>query len=302
MEKSVHIVILNWNNYADTARCLESLLASSAKEIKIWLVDNGSTDNSLDQLERNFGDITSVSVLALEDNLGFGGGMNQGIGTALENGADAVFVLNNDIVFPEEDIIGPLTDKLSQHPSLGAISPVITYCETGKIKSTGADAVVTIPNEHFARRRERFQLAIDDPELNYGVSYSACLFSAEALRDGGLFSEEYFMYVEDIEHALSIEGAGYHRATHTGVTISHEFHGSTDPHGALPAYYKARNWLLLHRKRTLEPRGRFLFWYLYFVMTRWIHRLVTLNISGLLGLTRGVIDGLKGRRGKGPYP
>jgi GT2 family glycosyltransferase len=243
-----------------------------------------------------------VSIIEIEENKGYGGGMNVGIKEALNKGADAIFVLNNDIVFPEKDIITPLANKLQQFPSLKSISPMVKYLETDEIKSRGADAVTTIPDAHFERRQKRFQAEINDPELNYGVSYSACLFTGEALRDGGLFSEEYFMYVEDIEHALTLEEAGYHRATHTEVTISHKFHGSTDPHGALPTYYKARNWLLLHRKKTLKPRARFLFWYLYFVMTRWIHRLVTLNVSSLVGLTRGVIDGLRGRKGKGPYP
>lgn len=302
MKESIHAVVLNWNNYKDTARCLESLLEGATGDVHIWIVDNGSTDDSLKQLRKTFGDTTDISILALKDNLGFGAGMNRGIEAALNDGADAIFILNNDIVFPEQDIIGPLVQKLRQYPSLGAISPVVKYRETGEIKSTGADAVVTIPDTHFERRRERFRTAIEDPDLNYGVSYSACLFTTEALRAGGLFSDDYFMYVEDIEHALSIEQTGYHRATHTGVSILHEFHGSTDPHGALPAYYKARNWLLLHRKRRVEPQKRFLFWYCYFILTRWIHRLATRNISSLVGLTRGVVDGLRGRRGKGPYP
>ena len=302
MEESVHAVVLNWNNYEDTTRCLHSLLTKPVEGLHIWLVDNGSTDDSLKRFRETFGNMNEISILALNDNHGFGGGMNKGIKAALRNGADLIFLLNNDVVFPEEDIISPLLTKLRQYPSLGAISPVVKYHETGEVKSTGADAVVMIPDAHFARRRERFGQEITDPQLNYGVSYSACLFTADALREGGLFPEEYFMYIEDIEHGLMLEKAGFNRATHTGVSILHEFHGSTDPHGPLPAYYKARNWLLLHRKRSLEPRGQFLILYIYFVVTRWIHRLVTLNGPGLVGLTRGVLDGLRGRRGRGPYP
>lgn len=302
MEESVHAVVLNWNNYEDTARCLNSLLDNSVGRIHIWLVDNGSTDDSLERFHETFGDTTDVSILGLEKNLGFGSGMNQGIKAALEYGADEVFVLNNDIVFPEEDIIEPLIEKLHKYPSLGSISPVVKYLETGEVKSTGADAVVTIPNEHFAQRREHFQAAIEDPELNYGVSYSACLFTAEALREGGIFPEEYFMYVEDIQHALTLEEAGFHRATHLGVSISHEFHGSTDPHGPLPAYYKTRNWLLLHREMRLEPYAQFIILYGYFVITRAVHRLVTLNFAGLRAIVEGVVDGIREKTGQGPYP
>lgn len=302
MTHIVHAVVLNWNNYDDTIACIQSLIQSEYESLHIWLVDNGSTDGSGERLQERFGPCSDVSMIILRDNLGFGGGMNKGINAALDDGADAVFILNNDIVFPEGDIIGPLTHKLRQNPSLGAISPVVKYRETGEVKSTGADAVVTIPDAHFEERRERFQAIIKDPDLNYGVSYSACLLTAEALREGRIFPEEYFMYVEDIKHALTLEEAGFHRATHLGVTISHEFHGSTDPHGPLPAYYKTRNWLLLHREMRLEPYAQFIVLYVYFVVTRAAHRLVTLNFTGFRAILEGVIDGIKGKTGRGPYP
>ncbi|MFB6187926.1 MAG: glycosyltransferase family 2 protein [Halobacteriaceae archaeon] len=302
MVEHVHAVVLNWNNYDDTKRCIQSLQNTSYENLHIWLVDNGSTDESPRRLRNTFGDDVNISIIEIEENKGYGGGMNVGIKAALDKDADAVFALNNDIVFPKEDVITLLTNKLQQYPSLGAISPMVKYLDTGEIKSKGADTGPMIPEAHFERRQKQFQAEIKDPDLNYGVSYSACLFTAEALRDGSLFPEEYFMYVEDIEHGLLLEDSGFHRATHTGVTISHEFHGSTDPHGALPTYYKARNWLLLHQKRILNPRGRFLFWYLYFIVTRLIHRLVTLNVSSAIGLIRGVIDGFRGRQGRGPYP
>ncbi len=301
MSWEVHAVVLNWNNFSDTNRCVSSLKSVPYNNLHIWIVDNGSTDGSLERLQDQYEKNTDVSFLSIEYNIGFGGGMNRGIEAALDEDADAIFLLNNDTVFPQEDIISPLIEKLREYPSLGAISPIVKRLRK-EGESRGASSVTMMPKDHFNRRRNHFQSNIYDPDLNYGVSYSACLFTSEALNNSGLFSEEYFMYVEDIEHALSVEEAGYQRATHTGVAISHEFHGSTDPHGVVPAYYKARNWLLLHRKRTLEPRKRFLFWYLYFIVTRWIHRLVTLNTSSLIGLTRGVIDGLKGRTGKGPYP
>lgn len=302
MNWKVHAVVLNWNNYNDTKRCVESLLDVPYDDLHIWIVDNGSTDESAQKLQDEYENNTDIDFLIIDNNLGYGGGMNRGIDAAIKQDADAIFILNNDTVFPQKDVISPLVQKLRKYPTLGAISPMVKYIETDDIKSRGADAVTMIPDAHFERRRDRFRTAIDDPVLNYGVSYSACLFTAEALQKGGLFPEEYFMYVEDIEHGLLLEENGYHRATHTGVALSHEFHGSTDPHGPLPAYYKTRNWLLLHRKRNLEPRGRFLFLYLYFILTRSLHRLFTLNIDGLKGFIRGTIDGLKGEKRRGPFP
>src|SRR5215813_7550938 len=91
---SVWIVVLNWNGLADTLACLESLRGLQYPRHSIVVVDNGSSDGSLDALRRasaSFG----FDLIEAGSNLGYAGGNNLGIRHALERGADYVLILNN---------------------------------------------------------------------------------------------------------------------------------------------------------------------------------------------------------------
>src|SRR5438105_7672117 len=91
----VYVVVLNWNGWRDTARCLASLRASSYPRLHVVVVDNGSTDGSPQRLapllDAPWGELVEAG-----RNLGFTGGVNIGLRLVLERGADYAFLLNND--------------------------------------------------------------------------------------------------------------------------------------------------------------------------------------------------------------
>src|SRR5271165_3737452 len=94
----IGIVLVNWNSYADTARCLHSLAAKTYPNAEIIVVDNGSKDESLAKLRAEF---PTVTFIHSQENTGFTGGNNLGIEHALQAGCDHVLLLNNDtIVLP----------------------------------------------------------------------------------------------------------------------------------------------------------------------------------------------------------
>ena len=94
---SVAIILVNWNGKKDTLFCLASLSKFKVQslKLKVVVVDNGSTDNSVEVIRKKFSDI---EVVETGRNLGFTGGNNIGIHRALEWGADYVWLLNNDTV------------------------------------------------------------------------------------------------------------------------------------------------------------------------------------------------------------
>ncbi|PIU28856.1 glycosyltransferase family 2 protein, partial [Candidatus Woesebacteria bacterium CG07_land_8_20_14_0_80_44_9] len=91
----VAVIVVNWNRKDDTVECLKSLsrVSTFGFELMTVVVDNGSTDGSLEALSKitNF----SFRVISLKENTGFVGGNNTGITAALEGGADYVLLLNN---------------------------------------------------------------------------------------------------------------------------------------------------------------------------------------------------------------
>jgi GT2 family glycosyltransferase len=91
----VAIIILNWNGINDTLECLESVRQIQYDNFSIVVVDNGSEDDSCLQIRNNYPEVKLIENRA---NLGFAEGNNVGIRYALDQGADFVFLLNNDTV------------------------------------------------------------------------------------------------------------------------------------------------------------------------------------------------------------
>src|SRR5215469_3218327 len=117
----VAIVLLNWNGCEDTLECIRSLRRMEYRNWHAVIVDNGSSDGSVEHPRRA---CPEVSVLETHRNLGFAAGNNVGIRFALENGADYVFVLNNDTtVFPKT--LSQLIVFAEKHPQTALMGPRI---------------------------------------------------------------------------------------------------------------------------------------------------------------------------------
>ncbi|NQT22324.1 MAG: glycosyltransferase family 2 protein, partial [Candidatus Omnitrophica bacterium] len=119
-EPRTSIVILNWNQKDDTAKCLKSLEKLLYKNYGIIVVDNGSKDGSPDFLKNNFSNITLIKN---EENLGFAEGSNIGIRHALSVGTDYVLLLNNDLVV-QEDFLGILVEAAEKDSKIGILGAV----------------------------------------------------------------------------------------------------------------------------------------------------------------------------------
>ncbi|MEY3643864.1 MAG: hypothetical protein RLZZ207_558, partial [Bacteroidota bacterium] len=117
----VAIIIVNWNGYALTKACLESLKELQYSNFKLILVDNGSVDGSGEKLKSEF---PEIELLTSPDNIGFTGGNNLGIQWALDHSFDQVLLLNNDTLV-EPDFLDPLVSFLEQNPDYGAVQPKI---------------------------------------------------------------------------------------------------------------------------------------------------------------------------------
>jgi len=110
------LIVLAWNKWPLTQRCLESLLASDLDQAEVLVVDNGSTDETPRALEA-YAD--RVRILRMPENLGFVRGMNAGIAAARAD--DDVVLLNNDLLFTQRDWLGRLRDAAYAAPEYGIV-------------------------------------------------------------------------------------------------------------------------------------------------------------------------------------
>ena len=92
----VYLVVLNWNAFDDTHECLLSLQKVTYANFRTIVVENGSTDNSPQQIKEHH---PEIKLLISEENKGIAAGYNKGIQAALQAVADHIVVMNNDLVF-----------------------------------------------------------------------------------------------------------------------------------------------------------------------------------------------------------
>lgn len=109
-------LILNYKNLCETNKCVQSIdeLANNGN-VSIVIVDNGSGDGSYEQMQALYGDRSEVHLIKLDDNLGFSKGNNLGYQFIRDNlQPDFIIVTNNDVVFPQQDMLRRIEEIYSQ--------------------------------------------------------------------------------------------------------------------------------------------------------------------------------------------
>jgi GT2 family glycosyltransferase len=222
----VTAVVLSWNGKEDTLACLRSL---EGEEIDVIVVDNASEDGTADA-------VTDAEVIRNERNLGYAGGMNVGIRRALERGADAVLLLNNDVE-AEPGAVAALVDALD---GAGAVCPVIVFAdEPDRVWYSGASFD---PRRGYnGRHRSNVPAGVVATDRLCGA---AVLVPREALERIGLFDETLFAYAEDTDWSLRASAAGLPLLVEPRSRIRHKVSASTGGEGSESAlYYGTRNGL-----------------------------------------------------------
>ncbi|HUV14643.1 MAG TPA: glycosyltransferase [Acidobacteriota bacterium] len=126
------IIVLNWNGKPLLAESIPKILKaveSDRKPHQVLVVDNGSTDGSVEWLRSDY---PQVDILPLEHNLGFGEGNNKGVQAARH---DVVVLLNNDMIV-SEDFLRPLLEGLSD-PSVFAVTSQVFFPDERRREETG---------------------------------------------------------------------------------------------------------------------------------------------------------------------
>lgn len=201
----VMILVLNWNRCADTLRCLESLRRLTYPRFRVLLVDNGSSDGTLAAVAKRF---PEVECIANSTNLGFAAGCNVGLRHALAQGADFVFIANNDTVVAP-DLLTEVVIAASP-ADVGIVAPLVYYeADPQRIWSAGAGRnPLTLEMSGNLRGRIDKGVWPEVLEREYVVG-CGLLLKRELLERVGLFDPRFFMYYEDLDLCLRARAAGF---------------------------------------------------------------------------------------------
>ena len=202
---SVTVIVLNWNKKELTIKCVESIKKVNYSNINILVVDNGSTDGSVDTLKEKF---PEVSILALENNLGYAGGNNRGFDSLEADPPKFVIFLNNDTIV-DENFIEPLVKQLLTKKHAGQTVPKIYYENDSQLVwyAGGIVNLWTGSIYHSGIRQNDGPDYSKTHKTKYATGCCFCMRYNEFKEFGG-FDENFPMYAEDVDLSLWIRSAG----------------------------------------------------------------------------------------------
>jgi GT2 family glycosyltransferase len=187
----ISTVILNWNGKEYLYPCLQSVKGQTYPNIEIILVDNASTDGSVDYIKNLFPDLR---LFINHKNMGYGGGNNRGISEARGR---YIFVLNSDTEI-EKECVEALWRCIETGLRIGVTTPkIVLYDRRDTIDAAG----LTIYPDGLSIGRGRLepQEKYNQREEVFFGSGCASLFRKEMLEEIGLFDEDFFAYAEDTD-------------------------------------------------------------------------------------------------------
>ncbi len=228
---SATVLIVNFNGGALLARCLETVLAQQPPPAEIVVVDNASHDGSVATLPEG------VRLVSMPRNAGYSAAVNAGLAATT---APYVLMLNPDTeLFP--GCLAAAVAALHADYELGSVAPrVLLAAEPTRLDAIGIGLTSRFSQLNIGHGRLDTDVPAE-PRTVLGPLGGAALWRRRALKQAGLFSEDFFLYWEDVDIALRVNRAGYTCRTVPTARVLH--HGSaTIGRGSITnVFYMLRN-------------------------------------------------------------
>lgn len=261
MFPKVAIIVLNYNGKDCLPLCLESLRKLTYPNWEIIVVDNGSSDGSLQVAEKAFPECHFVRNA---ENLGFAKGMNVGMRTALARQADWFWLVNYDAI-ADSRALDHLMTTAEKHPRAGLLSPVIYDASTQAVWfAKGRRDFLRMRTVHSNPTKEEFA---SDAYASEFLTGCALLVKKQLVETIGFLDERFFLYYEDADYSLRAARAGFACLVVPQARVWHSEKSQSNPQ---KIYFLVYSGLLF-----FEKHASFL-WRLYFFVYVTIRRVKNL--------------------------
>ena len=285
----IGVVIVNYNGLELTRSCLASLSRTHYPNLKIVVIDNGSSDRSVNILSVEF---PSVTFIPLSENTGFTGGNNLGIKWCLENECDAILLLNNDTEI-EPAAISFMARHLNNHCMV--IPQVRSAQEPGVFIGHMGDfdwQKGILEDWFFGRSISN----VHRTSVPVQIGSACCLLIPKIVIESiGFFDEAFFLYYEDTDLFIRAKSAGFTLVFEPNAIVYHQEGASGGGRlSPLSIYYNNRNRLYFMRKHGALHLG----FITYFFVTRFIYSarwILHGQWSELTAMWAGIIDFMLGK-------
>lgn len=223
MNNKVAIVIVNWNSFELTNDTIQSLQASLDKSFDIIVVDNGSNDHSVEQLELLQTQFDNIVLIKLSSNTGFTGGNNAGMKYSMDKGYLYTLLLNNDVEVSSH-FLKPLIEKFKSNPQMGAVQPLIYFHHDHELVWNAGSTYypwLGITNTIGYNTKDKGQKLMHRQQQVDWITGCAMMIKNEVLDKVGLLEMKYFIYYEDVDLSFRIKNAGYELGYEPSSIIYH---------------------------------------------------------------------------------
>lgn len=278
VDPGVCCVIVNWNGWRDTLDCLASLREQDYGNLQIIVVDNGSTDDSVERILSAF---PEVKLIETGKNIGFPSGCNVGLRAALEGSAEFLWLLNNDTVCPP-DTLGKLVRRAMTSPEAGLVGTVLFYAhDPAKVQAWGGGKVIPwiAYTTHFDAPTELGR--------NCYTTFASVLARREMLEEVGLLYKGFFMYCDDSDLCLRMQKTKWKIVMAEDTAVLHK-EGASTTKGQKPFMTKV---VTVSNLRFIRRNSRIAFIGMpVYIMLRLGNRLVRREWRGFRAVCEGVME------------
>ena len=262
MEKTCSVIILNWNGAEMLRRYLPSVVKNTVGA-EIIVADNGSTDDSLAILAKEF---PTVKTIVLDHNYGFAEGYNRAISLLTSHSETVslpkyVVLLNSDVETPE-GWLAPLLDYMESHPEVAAVQPKIRSWKNKEFfeHAGAAGGYLNALGYPYCRGRVLWHVEQDkgqyDTVAEVAWTSGACMcVRTQLYKELGGLDAAFFAHMEEIDLCWRMRNAGWKLACVPQSTVFHLGGGSLHYDNPRKNYLNHRNNLLMIYKNKKHPFG-----------------------------------------------
>ena len=202
--RSVNLFVLNWNGRDLTLDCLSSLEKITYPNVKVYIIDNGSSDNSVSAIRNQFPD---YEIIGLPENYGFARGNNAGF-ELVKQKADYTIFLNNDTIV-DPNFVEPLINAMESNSTVKQSTPKIFYADNLDYIWFGGGKVSLWAGwiRHLGiRQKDSMQFSFNR-NVDYATGCCVCMRTVD-FESIGMFDESFLMYGEDVDLSLRFRKQG----------------------------------------------------------------------------------------------
>jgi GT2 family glycosyltransferase len=245
MMPKVTLIVLNHNSLnkfgEEAYKYLESIVNTEYDNLEIVIVDNGSTDGSIDEIQKRFGNLNNVKIVRSRANLGYAGGNNLGF-KLYGRGSKYVAFINNDVEV-ESDWLRKIIEVMENDPKIAAAQPKILQLKRRELIDSLGGLIDRLGRAYDLFHNLRDKKNITKPFEVFYARGAAIIIRSEVFDKLGGFDPDYFIYYEETDLCWRMRLLGYHVTTVPTSRIYHLGGGTTGGPTLKTIYLRRRNQL-----------------------------------------------------------